>query len=303
MKYVVTGGAGFIGSHIIEFLVERGDSVLVLDNFHTGKKSNLEKVIDKIEIVNVDIRDYEKLKKEIKDVDGIFHQAALASVQESFTKKNEYLDVNVKGTENIFLIAQKLDLKVVYASSSSVYGNPVSLPIKESDPKNPFNPYAETKLADDQIAEKLSKNGLKAIGLRYFNVFGERQSKEYAGVVKLFLQKIQNKIPPKINGDGSQSRDFVFVEDVVKANIMSMESQINHTFFNVGTGKNISVLELANVMIKASCLDLEPIHGPALEGDVSATLADITHIKKSLDWNPTISIEEWLEKKISKLNN
>jgi len=168
------------------------------------------------------------------------------------------------------------------------------------------NSYKINIMADDNsetIAEKLSKNGLKAIGLRYFNVFGERQSKEYAGVVKLFLQKIQNKIPPKINGDGSQSRDFVFVEDVVKANIMSMESQINHTFFNVGTGKNISVLELANVMIKASCLDLEPIHGPALEGDVSATLADITHIKKSLDWNPTISIEEWLEKKISNLNN
>jgi UDP-glucose 4-epimerase len=303
MKYVVTGGAGFIGSHIIEFLVERGDSVLVLDNFHTGKESNLEKVIDKIEIVNIDIRDSEKLKNEIKNVDGIFHQAALASVQESFTKKNEYLDVNVKGTENIFLIAQKLGLKVVYASSSSVYGNPVSLPIKESDSKNPFNPYAETKLVDDQMAEKLSKNGLKAIGLRYFNVFGERQSKEYAGVVKLFLEKIQNKMPPKINGDGSQSRDFVFVEDVVKANIMSMESKINHTFFNVGTGKNISVLELANVMIKAAGLDLEPIHGPVLEGDVSATLADITHIKKSLDWNPTISIEEWLEKKIANWNN
>jgi UDP-glucose 4-epimerase len=299
MKYVVTGGAGFIGSHIIEYLVERGDSVLVLDNFHTGKENNLKKVINEIELIILDIRDYEKLNNIIKNVDGIFHQAALASVQESFLKKDEYWDVNVKGTENIFRIAQKSNLKVVYASSSSVYGNPISLPIKESDPKNPFNPYAETKLTDDKIATKLAKEGLKAIGLRYFNVFGERQSKEYAGVVKLFLEKIQKKIAPKINGDGSQTRDFVFVKDVVKANIMSMESDINHTFFNVGTGINISVLELANVMIKASDFDLKPIHGPALEGDVSATLADITHIKKSLNWKPTISIEEWLKGKIT----
>ncbi len=299
MKYVVTGGAGFIGSHIIEYLVERGDSVLVLDNFHTGKENNLKKVINEIELIILDIRDYEKLNNIIKNVDGIFHQAALASVQESFLKKDEYWDVNVKGTENIFRIAQKSNLKVVYASSSSVYGNPISLPIKESDPKNPFNPYAETKLTDDKIATKLAIEGLKAIGLRYFNVFGERQSKEYAGVVKLFLEKIQKKIAPKINGDGSQTRDFVFVKDVVKANIMSMESDINHTFFNVGTGTNISVLELANVMIKASDFDLKPIHGPALEGDVSATLADITHIKKSLNWKPTISIEEWLKGKIT----
>jgi len=297
MRYVVTGGAGFIGSHIVEYLVSRGDSVIVLDNFHTGKKSNLAGVIDKIDIINEDIRESEKLKRIIKDVDGIFHQVALASVQESFLKKNEYFDVNVKGTENIFQIAQKLGLKVVYASSSSVYGNPIQLPIKELDPKNPFNPYAETKLEDDKLAAKFAMNGLK---LRYFNVFGERQSKEYAGVVKLFLERIQNKLSPKINGDGSQTRDFVFVEDVVRANIMSMENDIDHTFFNVGTGTNISVLELANVMIKASGLDLKPIHGPALEGDVNATLADISHIKKTLNWNPTISIEEWLKEKISK---
>lgn len=302
MRYVVTGGAGFIGSHIVEYLVSRGDSVIVLDNFHTGKKSNLAGVIDKIDIINEDIRESEKLKQIIKDVDGIFHQVALASVQESFLKKNEYIDVNVKGTENIFQIAQKLGLKVVYASSSSVYGNPIRLPIKESDPKNPFNPYAETKLEDDKLAAKFARNGLKTIGLRYFNVFGERQSKEYAGVVKLFLERIQNKLPPKINGDGSQRRDFVFVEDVVRANIMSMENDTDHTFFNVGTGTNISVLELANVMIKASDLDLKPIHGPALEGDVNATLADISHIKKTLNWNPTISIEEWLKEKISKSN-
>lgn len=300
MKYLITGGAGFIGSHIAEYLVKRGDTVLILDNFNTGKEENLKKIIDKVEIIKGDIRDKEKLDDVIKNIDGIFHQAALASVQDSFTKPDEYFEVNVKGTENIFQIAQKLNLKVVYASSSSVYGNPKKIPIKEEDPKNPFNPYAETKLEDEKLAEKYAKNGLSVIGLRYFNVFGERQSKEYAGVVKLFLERIAEKLPPKINGEGTQTRDFVFVEDVVKANIMSMESDIAHTFFNVGTGTNISVLELANSIIDASDLDLKPIHGPVLEGDVSATLADISHIKESLNWRPTISIQEWLREKISK---
>lgn len=299
MKYLITGGAGFIGSHIAEYLVKRGDTVIILDNFNTGKVENLKKIIDKVEVIEGDIRDKEKLYNVIKNIDGIFHQAALASVQDSFTKPDEYFEVNVKGTENIFQIAQKLNLKVVYASSSSVYGNPERIPIKEADPKNPFNPYAETKLEDEKLAEKYAKNGLRVIGLRYFNVFGERQSKEYAGVVKLFLERIAEKLPPKINGEGTQTRDFVFVEDVVKANVMSMESDITHTFFNVGTGTNISVLELANIIIDTSGLDLKPIHGPALEGDVSATLADITHIKQSLNWKPTISIQEWLREKIS----
>lgn len=299
MKYLITGGAGFIGSHIAEYLVKRGDTVLILDNFNTGKVENLKKIIDKVEVIEGDIRDKEKLNNVIKNIDGIFHQAALASVQDSFTKPDEYFEVNVKGTENIFQVAQKLNLKVVYGSSSSVYGNPEKIPIKETDPKNPFNPYAETKLEDEKLAEKYAKNGSSIIGLRYFNVFGERQSKEYAGVVKLFLEKIAEELPPKINGEGTQTRDFVFVEDVVKANVMSMESDITHTFFNVGTATNISVLELANIIIDASGLDLKPIHGPALEGDVSATLADITHIKQSLNWKPTISIQEWLREKIS----
>ncbi len=241
MKYLVTGGFGFIGSHITEYLINRGDSVIVIDNLNTGKTKNLESVIDKIKFFKGDILDSELLEKITKDVDGVFHQAALASVQESFAKPEEYHNVNVNGTENILKLAKQFGFKVVYASSSSVYGNPKNIPIKESDERNPINPYAETKLKDEELAVSYSKLGVNVIGLRYFNVFGNRQSKEYAGVIKLFLERIRDKLPPKINGDGEQFRDFIHVSDVVKANIMAMESDVNHAFFNVGTNSSISI--------------------------------------------------------------
>ena len=303
MKYIVTGGAGFIGSNIVKKLVSKGNNVTVIDNLYTGKESNLEAVKDKIIFLKDSILNIDLLEKEMKNIDGVFHQAALASVQDSFSKPDEYHNVNVNGTENILKMAKKNNFKVVYASSSSVYGNPEKIPIKESDSKNPINPYAETKLKKEGLAVKYSKIGVKVIGLRYFNVFGNGQSKEYAGVVKLFLERIQNKLPPKINGDGLQARDFVFVEDVANANIMAMESNVDHAFFNVGTNTNISVTELAHLMIKAANLDIKPIFGAALKGDVKITIADISLIKKSLGWNPTITIEEWLKQKISIQNN
>ena len=226
MKYLVTGGAGFIGSHITKELVKQGNSVTVIDNLNTGKEENLMSIRDKINFVNSSILDNEVLEKTTKDIDGVFHQAALASVQDSFSKPKEYHDVNVNGTENILKLAKKNNFKVVYASSSSVYGNPERIPIKESDNKNPINPYAETKLKKEKLATKYSKIGVEVIGLRYFNVFGKGQSKEYAGVLKLFLEKVRDELPPKINGDGTQFRDFVYVEDVAKANIMSMNSDV-----------------------------------------------------------------------------
>jgi len=303
VKYVVTGGAGFIGSNIVKKLISKGNNVTVIDNLYTGKESNLETVKDKIVFLKDTILNIDLLEKEMENIDGVFHQAALASVQDSFSKPDEYHNVNVNGTENILKLAKKNNFKVVYASSSSVYGNPERIPIKESDSKNPINPYAETKLKKEELAVKYSKIGVKVIGLRYFNVFGNGQSKEYAGVVKLFLERIQDKLPPKINGDGLQARDFVFVEDVVNANIMAMESDVDHAFFNVGTNTNISVIELAHVMIKAANLDIKPIFGAALKGDVKITIADISLIKKSLGWHPTITIEEWLKQKISIQNN
>jgi len=299
MKYVVTGGAGFIGSHITKNLVERGDIVTVIDNMNTGKKKNLESVIDKINFVKGDILDIDLLEDITKDADGVFHHAALASVQDSFDEPDKYHNVNVNGTENILKLSKKYGFKVVYASSSSVYGNPIRIPIKESDGKNPINPYAETKLKKEELAIKYSKMGVSVIGLRYFNVFGKGQSKEYAGVLKLFLECIRDKLPPKINGDGTQFRDFVHVSDVVDANIMSMNSNITHEFFNVGTNTTITIFALAKTIIECSGLNIEPIFGPALDGDVHKTRANIDLIKKKIGWEPSIMLVDWVKDIIS----
>jgi UDP-glucose 4-epimerase len=295
VKYIVTGGAGFIGSNIVKKLVSRGDNVVVIDNLNTGKEVNLSSVRDKIDFYRDSILNMDLLEKQTQGIDGIFHQAALASVQDSFSKPDEYHNVNVNGTENILKLAKKNNFKVVYASSSSVYGNPEKIPINESDGKNPINPYAETKLKKEELAIKYSEIGVRVIGLRYFNVFGKGQSKEYAGVLKLFLERIRDKLPPKINGDGTQFRDFVYVEDVANANIMSMDSEINHEFFNVGTNTSITILDLAKTIIESSGLDLEPIFGPALKGDVKRTIANIDLIKEKIGWEPKIMLEEWIK--------
>jgi len=299
MKYVVTGGAGFIGSHITKKLIERGDIVTVVDNMNTGKEKNLESVRDKINFVKGDILDMDLLDGITKDADGVFHQAALASVQDSFDEPDKYHNVNVNGTENILKLSKKHGFKVVYASSSSVYGNPIRIPIKESDDKNPINPYAETKLKKEELAIKYSKMGVSVIGLRYFNVFGKGQSKEYAGVLKLFLECIRDKLPPKINGDGTQFRDFVHVSDVVNANIMSMDSDVDYRFFNVGTNTSITILDVAKTIIEYSGLDIEPTFGPALNGDVHGTVANIDLIKKEIGWKPTIMLVDWIKDIIS----
>ena len=303
MKYAVTGGAGFIGSHLVKNLVEHGNEIIVIDNLNTGKMENIEKFSEKIKFFKVDIRDFSTIEDILKNVDGIFHEAALASVQDSFRIPDEFFDVNVNGTENIFKIGKKLGIKVVYASSSSVYGNPTRIPIKESDGKNPFNPYAKTKLEDDKLAEKYANNDLKVIGMRYFNVFGPRQSKEYAGVIKLFLERIQQGLSPLINGDGLQVRDFVYVDDVVNANILAMESDVDAEFFNIGTGNAISILDLATMIIKFSGLKLKPIHQQTVPGDVKATQADITKAEMMLNWKPTTSLKDWLKSAVLDVKN
>jgi UDP-glucose 4-epimerase len=299
LKYIVTGGAGFIGSNIVKKLVSRGDHVIVIDNLNTGNEKNLASIKDKIVFFKDSILNLDLLEKQTQGIDGVFHQAALASVQDSWSKPEEYHNVNVIGTENILKLAKKNNFKVVYASSSSVYGNPKKIPSKESDSKNPINPYAETKLEKEKLAKKYSEIGVKVIGLRYFNVFGKGQSKEYAGVLKLFLEKIRDKLPPKINGNGTQSRDFVYVKDVADANIMSMDSKINHEFFNVGTSISITILDLAKTIIKSSGLDIELNFGPALNGDVQRSVANIDLIQDKIGWKPTVFLEKWIDEIIS----
>ena len=298
MKFAVTGGAGFVGSNIVKLLVKENHDVLVIDNMHTGKKENLQEVFDKIEFYELDIRNIPELENKIKDVDGIFHEAALTIVQESFLMEEEYYDVNVKGTENIFKIAEKYGIKVVFASSSSVYGNTEKIPIIENNERNPINPYGKTKLEDEFLAEKYSKKGVSIIGLRYFNIFGKGQTGSYAGVITKFVNQLKEKKSPIIFGDGSQIRDFIYVEDIAQANLSAMLSRINFGFFNIGTGKTTTILQLAKFLIKLYNLEIFPEFSNSLDGDVQKSQANIKKSQQLLNWTYKIEIEEGLEKMI-----
>tara|TARA_Y100000817_G_scaffold304991_1_gene288601 strand:+ start:1319 stop:2221 length:903 start_codon:yes stop_codon:yes gene_type:complete len=300
MRFVVTGGAGFIGSNIVKSLIQNKHDVVVIDNLHTGKKENLDPIYENIEFHLEDIRNKEKLQKIIKNCDGIFHQAALTVVPESFEIPDEYNDVNVTGTKNIFEIAKEKDLKVVYASSSSIYGNVKKIPISENFPKNPINPYGKTKLDTEFLAEKFSSIGCSIIGLRYFNVYGIGQTGSYAGVITKFMNALSEKKSPIIFGDGSQIRDFIFVKDVAKANLSVMDSDINSTFLNVGTGKTISIKKLAEIMIHLYELDLTPIFQNPLPGDVAESQAQISQIESLTGWKYETELEDGLRSIINK---
>jgi len=300
MKFAVTGGAGFVGNNIVRLLISKGHSVVVIDNLHTGKKENLEGVLEKIEFHEIDIRNYNEMEKILKNVDGIFHEAALTIVQESFDKTKEYFDVNVKGTENIFKIAEKFKKKVVYASSSSIYGDTEQIVIKESSIRNPINPYGQTKLEDEFLAEKYVSKGLDVIGLRYFNIFGKGQTGSYAGVITQFIRKLNDKKSPIIFGDGLQIRDFIHVSDIAEANLSAMLSNTNSGFFNIGTGIGTKIVDLAKIMIKIFDEKFEPVFQDALKGDVKISQADMTLTKKMINWESKIELEEGLRKFIHK---
>ena len=295
MKFAVTGGAGFVGNNIVKLLASKGHDIVVIDNLHTGKKENLQEVIEEIEFYNVDIRDFSKLESILKNVDGIFHEAALTIVQESFQKEKEYFDVNVKGTENIFKIAKKFKKKVVYASSSSIYGDTKEIPIKENFERKPINPYGQTKLEDEFLAEKYIKEGVSIIGLRYFNIFGKGQTGSYAGVITQFMNKIFEKKGLEINGDGEQVRDFIHVSDVAQANLSAMESKTKFGFFNIGTGERTSIKNLANMMIELSDEKLGLKFNSSLKGDVKLSLASTIKTEKGLDWKYRIRLKEGLK--------
>ena len=296
MKFVITGGAGFIGSHIAKHLVEKNHDVVVVDNLSRGRLENLSKIKEQIEFKKMDILDFDSLKDVISNSDGIFHQAALTSVPESFLQKEKYYNVNVKGTENIFKLAKEFEKKVVYASSSSIYGNTTIIPIQENFERNPINPYGVTKLDDEKLAEKYHNLGVSIIGLRYFNVYGIGQTNDYAGVITKFINQINLNQSPIIFGDGSQTRDFISVEDVAKANLLSMESNTDFSFLNIGTGISTSVKTLAEVMIELSGKTLEISYDDLPLGDVKESLADTSLAKKLINWNYDTFLKNGLKK-------
>jgi len=304
MKYIITGGAGFIGSHIVEELVRQGQEVVVIDNLYNTTKDKIKRCLKKIRFVKGDVRDIELLKKEFKGADFVLHLAALISVTESVRKPEEYREVNVGGTRNV-LEASKLNnvKRVVFSSSCAVYGSTGKVPQDESLEPMPMSPYAENKLEGEKLCKEYYKNhGLKTVCLRYFNVFGPRQDPKspYAGVISIFAQKLLDNEQPTIFGDGEQTRDYVFVKNVVQANLLACKAEKGFgEVFNIGTEKEISVNTILKLVNKGFGKDIKPIFAPAREGEMSRACADCTKAKKVLGYRVNYSFEHGLTQTIS----
>jgi UDP-glucose 4-epimerase len=296
MKFIVTGGAGFIGSHIAKFLVKNNHEVLIIDNLIRGTLNNIDEIKDDVEFHKVDISNYSEIDAVVDSADGIFHEAALASVPQSFKEPERYQEVNAIGSENIFKLGEKHNAKIVFASTSSVYGDQTKFPVNENAQTNPLNPYGQSKLEAEKFASKYAAKGLRVIGLRYFNVFGIGQNPEYAGVIPKFIERISQNKPPIIEGDGNNIRSFTFVDDVVQANILAFQSNVNHEFINIASEDMTSINELAEKMIKMSGLNLKPIYDEPRKGDIKKSNADISKAKELLKWNTKITLEEGLKK-------
>ena len=297
MRYVVTGGAGMIGSHIAKCLCGLGHTVTVVDDLSRGKMSNLDGVRDKVEFVKADVADYDAIWKHLEDADGIFHQAALAYVPESFERAFDYHRTNVAGTDNVFKIALETRTRVVFASSGSVYGDTASTkPIRETHPQDPASPYAWTKYRGEMMAARYGKAGARIVVLRYFNVAGPGRDLKYAGAISKMAHSIANGSPPRIFGDGSQIRDFVHVDDVVRANVAAMESDIPYGFFNIGSGAGVSIGRLARLVVRIAGADLEPVHDAPQPGGGGANVASVKKARLYLDWVSKVTLEECVRK-------
>jgi nucleoside-diphosphate-sugar epimerase len=299
-KCLVTGGAGFIGSHITETLLKKGQYVRVLDNFSSGKKENLTGFINKIDLLRGDIRDKKTCLKATKGIDFVFHQAALRSVPKSLEKPKDYNEVNINGTLNMLEAALKNKAKrFVSASSSSVYGEVDKFPEKEDFIPQLISPYALTKLTGEYYCKLFSYHyGLPTVSLRYFNVFGPRQAvdDEYAVVVPKFTTCMLKNERPPIYGTGRQSRDFTFVSNVVQANLLAAKKpNLKGEVFNVASGKAHTVLELVDILNKLMGKNIKPVFLPLRPGDVFRTLADLNNIKKKLGFKPKVDFVEGLK--------
>lgn len=308
MNVLVTGGAGFIGSHITDRLVELKAHVRVIDDFSEGKEENLQHLMDKIELIRGDIRDLNLVKRITKDVKFVFHQAARRSVPKSVDDPLTYNDVNVTGTLNLLLASYENKVKrVVFASSSSVYGDTDELPQKETFLPNLISPYAATKLAGEYYCRVFNETyGLKTVSLRYFNVFGPRQSLEsqYAVVIPKFIDCLLNDEPPPIHGDGLQSRDFTYVSNVVEANLLSaIKEQAAGEVFNIAVGKTYNLLQLVENLNKITGKNINPIFTPPRRGDVRYTWADISKAKRLLSFSPEVDFVEGLKRAVEWYKN
>jgi nucleoside-diphosphate-sugar epimerase len=298
--WLVTGGAGFIGSHIVARLAGRGETVRVIDNLSTGCIDNIRPLFTQIKFYNDDIRRVEAVDHIMDGVDYVLHQAALPSVPRSINNPAATNDTNVNGTLNLLLAAKKAKVKrVVIASSSSVYGDSEKLPKVETMPTNPLSPYATSKLAAENYAHNFSSiYGMEIICLRYFNVFGPRQNpnSQYAAVIPKLIQAFLNNESPTIFGDGEQSRDFTYVENVVNANLLAaVTTKANAGVFNIGCGAQTSLNKVMYILEAITGNNPAIINEPARQGDVKHSKASIKLARHYLDYDPQVSFEGGLE--------
>jgi nucleoside-diphosphate-sugar epimerase len=299
-KYLITGGAGFIGGHLGSELVARGHQVRILDNFSTGKRQNLAGILERIELIEGDLREVSTITAALKGMDGVFHQGALASVPRSIREPLLTHQCNLTATLTLLIAARECGVKrVVMASSSSVYGNSASLPKVESMPLNPLSPYALQKAAAELYVRLFYPlYGLETIALRYFNIFGPRQDpeSEYAAVVPRFATRMLRGESPLIYGDGTQSRDFTYVENAVAANIAAIEAPVSACgqVYNIGCGERFSLNDLVSGINAILGTNIQPRYEPGRSGDVKHSLAEIQAAKDHLGYVPQVSFQEGL---------
>ncbi len=305
-RYLVTGGAGFIGSNIVAYLLAQGaNEVRVLDNLSTGSKSNLMEfeTDERFKFILGDITDYQTCLNACDGIDGVFHNAALGSVSRSLEDPIATNHANVNGFVTLLNAARKQNVKkVIYASSSSVYGDDASTEKNELITGNLLSPYAVSKKTNELYAAVFTKSyNLPIIGLRYFNVFGPKQNPngQYAAVIPIFISSLLKNNQPSIFGDGSTSRDFTFIDNVVYANVLAMTSDINSGIYNVAYGASTSLNVLYNTIKYKLNSHIEPLYKAERKGDIKNSLANISRIKKDLKYSPLISIDEGLEKTIN----
>jgi len=299
-KCLVTGGAGFIGSHLVERLIHEGIEVLVVDNLSTGFEENLEKVRQHIHFIPGDINDTDTLREAMSEVEVIFHQAAVVSVPKSVENPVETAKVNELGTLNVLETARRAGVtKVICASSCAVYGDTVQFPTREDMPTRPLSPYAASKLHGEAYARLYDDlYGLKTVCLRYFNVFGPKQdpSSPYSGVISIFMDKAARGETPTIYGDGEQYRDFVYVADVVQANLLAAQIEdVSDEIINIGTGNAITVNSLWENIAEVAGIEIEPERAALRPGDIRESVADISRAQELLDFKPRYSLEQGLQ--------
>ena len=298
MKICVTGGAGFIGSNLVDALLAKGYQVVVLDNFSTGKQENLVQCAGNpaFELIEGDIRDFDTCKKAVADCDYVFHEAALGSVPRSVANPQASFEVNVQGFCNMIEAARLAGVKrFIYASSSSVYGDDEHLPKQEEFTGKALSPYALSKQMNESIAENYNRvYGFETVGLRYFNVFGKRQDPNgaYAAVIPKFIMMIQRGESPMINGDGTFSRDFTYIDNVVQANLLALETDCVNTVYNIACGERTSLNQLFEYLSQNS--GVTPIYGANRKGDIPHSFANISKAKEKLGYRISCKISEGL---------